>query len=118
MAIVKLSFIVALAYSEIRSILSDPIFTTAVSVARMAEFLAQAWMRIFFRIGLVLAGLAAADYGYQWWQTHRDLMMTREEVKEEMKSSEGNQQVKSERRRRRAISKAKMLAEVPPLMWS
>jgi len=40
-------------------------------------------------------------------------MMTKQEVKEEMKSSEGNPQVKAARRRRRAVSKAKALAEVP-----
>lgn len=113
MSVAKLGFIVALAYSEVKSILSDPIFTTSVSVPRMAEFLAGAWVRIFFRISLVLAGLAAADYGYQWWRTHQDLMMTREELKEEMKTNEGNQQVKAARRRRRALSKAKMLAAVP-----
>ena len=24
--------------------------------------------------------IAAADYGYQWWRTHQDLMMTKEEL--------------------------------------
>jgi len=112
-SICKLGFIILLTYSEVRSILNDPIFTTSVSVGRMAEFLASAWIRIIFRISLVLLVIAAADYGYQWWKTHRDLMMSREELKEEMKNSEGNQQIKSARRRRRVVSKAKMLAEVP-----
>ncbi|HWQ93274.1 MAG TPA: EscU/YscU/HrcU family type III secretion system export apparatus switch protein [Clostridia bacterium] len=113
MSVLKLLFILALTYSEIRHILNDPIFTTAVSVPRMAGFLAEAWMRIFLRIGLGLLVLAAGDYGYQWWRTRHDLMMTREELKEESKSSEGNPQIKAARRRRRAMSKAKMLAEVP-----
>jgi flagellar biosynthetic protein FlhB len=39
-------------------------------------------------------------------------MMTKDELKEESKSTEGNQQVKQARRRRRAGSKAKQLAEV------
>jgi len=112
MSLAKLAFIIALTYSEVQSILNDPIFTTSVSIQRIAEFLATAWVRIFFRISLVLLGVAAADYGYQWWRTHRDLMMTREELKEEMKSNEASQQVKTARRRRRAQSKAKMLAEV------
>jgi len=86
-AICKLGFIILLTYSEVRSILNDPIFTTSVSVGRMAEFLASAWIRIIFRISLVLLVIAAADYGYQWWKTHRDLMMSREELKEEMKNS-------------------------------
>ena len=68
--------IIALTYSEIRSILNDPIFTTSVSVARMAEFLAQTCMRIFFRVSLALLVIAAADYGYQWWRNQQDLMMT------------------------------------------
>ena len=112
-ALTKLGFIILLTYSEVRSILNDPIFTTSVSVGRLAEFLATTWIRIIFRICLVLLVIAAADYGYQWWKTHRELMMTREELKEEMKSNEGNQQIKAARRRRRAVSKAKMLAEVP-----
>ncbi|HWH67882.1 MAG TPA: EscU/YscU/HrcU family type III secretion system export apparatus switch protein [Candidatus Sulfotelmatobacter sp.] len=114
MSIAKLAFIIALVYSEVQSILSDPIFTTSVSVARLAEFLASTWMRLFFRVGLVLLVIAAADYGYQWWRTHQDLMMTKQEVKDEAKNTEGNQQVKAARRNRhRAMGKAKMLAEVP-----
>lgn len=114
MSLAKLGFIILLTYTEVRDTLNDPIFTTSVSVARMAEFLAGAWVRIFFRISLVLLVIAAADYGYQWWQTHQDLMMTKEELKEEMKNTEGNPQIKAaRRRRRRTMTKAKMLAEVP-----
>jgi flagellar biosynthetic protein FlhB len=112
-ALAKLAFIIMLTYSEVGKILNDPIFATSVSVARIAEFLATTWIRIIFRICLILMVIAAADYGYQWWRTHRELMMTREELKEEAKNSEGNQQIKTARRRRRATSKAKMLAEVP-----
>ncbi len=112
MAVMKLALLLALAYGEVRSILNDPIFASSVSVERVAEFLAGAWSRIFFRVSLALLAIAAADYGYQWWRNHRDLMMTRQELKEELKGSEGNQQIKSARRRKRAVSKAKMLAQV------
>jgi len=112
-AIVKLLFIIALTYNEVVKVLNDPIFTSSVNVARMGQFLADVCMRIFLRISLGLLVIAAADYGYQWWRTNRDLMMTKEEVKEESKNTEGNQQVKAARRRRRAQSKAKQLAEVP-----
>jgi flagellar biosynthetic protein FlhB len=64
-------------------------------------------------VSLALLVIASGDYGYQWWRTHQDLMMTKEELKEEMKSTEGNPLIKSARRRRRTISKAKQLAEVP-----
>jgi flagellar biosynthetic protein FlhB len=39
-------------------------------------------------------------------------MMTKEELKEESKSTDGNPQMKAARRRRRSVSKAKQLAEV------
>jgi flagellar biosynthetic protein FlhB len=113
MAIVKLTAIVLLSYSEIRSILNDPIFSTSVSVSRIAAFLAESCLKIALRVSLALLAIAAADYGYQWWRTYRDLMMTKDEVKEEMKSTEGNPKIKAFRRRRRAVRKRKMLADVP-----
>ena len=112
-AIVKFVVIVTLTYSQIRGILNDPIFATAVSLGRMAEFLAKTGLEIFLRVSLALLVIAAGDYAYQIWRTNRDLMMTKDELKEEMKNTEGNQKIKSARRRRRAVSKARQLAEVP-----
>ncbi len=111
--IVKFVFILAITYSEIRNILSDPIFTSAVSTARLAEFLGGTCLRILLRVGLGLIVIAAADYAYQFWRTQRDLMMTKQELKDEMKNTEGNQRMKMARRKRRAVSKAKALADVP-----
>lgn len=114
LAILKMGAIILLSYSELRSIASDPIFYTTVDVVRIAGFLAESSFKILMRIILILGGLAAMDYAYQWWRHQQDMMMTKEEVKEEAKNSEGNQQVKAERRRMgRRQSKRKMLSEVP-----
>ncbi len=112
-AILKFAVIAGLTYSQVRAILNDPIFTTAVSVGRLTEFLAQTCLHIFLRVSLALLVIAAGDYGYQWWRTNQDLMMTKQELKDEMKNTEGNQMMKNARRRRRTVSKAKQLAEVP-----
>jgi flagellar biosynthetic protein FlhB len=64
--------------------------------------------------GTVSRGHCGLDYGYQFWRTNRDLMMTKEEVKEEMKNSEGNPQMKARQRRRRAAKTVRqMLLDVP-----
>jgi flagellar biosynthesis protein FlhB len=110
---VKFTFIIAITYAEIRKILDDPIFTSSVSTARLAEFLGETCLQIFLRVSLGLVIIAAADYAYQFWRTQRDLMMTRQELKDEMKNSDGNQRVKAQRRKRRAITKARALADVP-----
>ncbi len=113
LAALKLAAVALLSWSTIRGVLDDPIFASAVGLDRIAAFMADAGWKICLRVVLVLGGLAALDYTWQWWRTQRDLMMTREEVKEEMKNSEGNPQIKAAQRRRRAISKRKMLADVP-----
>ncbi len=113
MGALKLGAILALSYSEIRQIASDPIFFTAVDVVRIAGFMAESSTKIFFRILLILAGIAAMDYAYQWWRHQQDMMMTKEEVKEETKNTEGNPQVKAELKRKgRMYSRRKMYADV------
>jgi flagellar biosynthetic protein FlhB len=112
LGMVKFAVVFALSYSQMRTVLMDPIFSTAVSVDRLAAFLAQTGLTILLRVSTALIVIAAADYGYQYWQTGQDLMMTKDELKEEAKSSEANQQVKGARRRKKSKSKAKQLAEV------
>jgi len=112
-AFVKLSVVILLTYGTVKTVLGDPIFTSTVSLARLTEFMAESCVKIFTRILLALAVIAAADYGYQYWQTWQDMMMTHEEVKEEAKNQEGNPQVKARRRRLLTVSKRKMLADVP-----
>lgn len=113
LSLVKLGLILTLTYSAVQQVLGDPVFTTSVSLPRFLEFLATSCLKISLRVLLAVSVIAAADYGYQFWQTHRDLMMTREELRDEMKSSEGNPQIKSGRRRLLGLSKRRMLAEVP-----
>ncbi|HOW64055.1 MAG TPA: flagellar biosynthesis protein FlhB [Candidatus Paceibacterota bacterium] len=113
-AVIKLVVIVALLYSVIKSVLTDPLFYSTVDVARIAAFLASMTMKIMLRVILAMAAVAAIDFTYQFWRNHQDLMMTRQELKDEAKNSEGNPQVKSRIRRRRAtFSQRKMMLEVP-----
>jgi flagellar biosynthetic protein FlhB len=113
-AIVKLSIIVALSHNQIAKILIDPIFSSAISTARIAEFLGQTAYSVVLRVSVALSFIAAVDYGYQFWKHHQDMMMTREEFKEEQKGSEGNPQVKAaQRKRRQKVSHRQMLLEVP-----
>lgn len=113
-SLMKLGVVAALTYSQVKTLLADPIFYTPVSVARFGQFIASAGFGITWRVVTCLAVIAALDYTYQFWRTSRDLMMTKEEVKEEMKNSEGNPQMKARQRRRRAAKTVRqMLQEVP-----
>jgi len=62
--------------------------------------------------GLVV--IAAVDVPYQLWQHSRDLRMTREEMREEYKESEGSPETRGRiREAQRALAKGRMLQEVP-----
>jgi flagellar biosynthesis protein FlhB len=82
--------------SSAPGVMGDILFTLAVRVA--------------------IAGviLAVVDYGFQRWRFERDLKMTKQEVREEMKQLDGNPEVKSRiRRLQRALAKKRMMNEVP-----
>src|SRR4029079_3635987 len=53
---------------------------------------------VALRIGIALLILAILDYAYQRWKLEQELKMTKQEVKEEMRSMEGDPKVKQRRR--------------------
>lgn len=69
-------------------------------------------------VGVTVGGLyvfiALLDYLYQWWKHTKELKMTKQEVKEEYKQTEGNPQIKGFiRQRMREVSMRRMMAQVP-----
>ncbi len=71
-------------------------------------------LKLLFRVAGIMLSLSLLDFLYQKWQTRKDLMMTRQEIKEEHKQSEGNPQIKSKIRTiQRALAKQRMLSRIP-----
>jgi flagellar biosynthesis protein FlhB len=66
------------------------------------------------RVAIVYFVLAAMDYIYQRWKLMQKLRMTKEEVKEEMKRSEGDPIIKGYiRNQQRRMARSRMMAAVP-----
>jgi flagellar biosynthetic protein FlhB len=57
---------------------------------------------LIVQLGLYLATtlvlIGAADYGYQWWKHERDIMMTKDQVKREVKEMDGDPLIVQRRR--------------------
>ena len=67
-----------------------------------------------FQVVGVIMVLGVADYAYQKWQTTQDLMMTKQEVKDEYKQTEGDPQIKSKiKQKQRQMAMQRMMSEVP-----
>lgn len=58
--------------------------------------------------------VAAIDVPYQIWSHHKKLRMSREDLRQEQKESDGDPQVKAQiRRQQQQMAKRRMMAEVP-----
>lgn len=67
-----------------------------------------------FRISFFYLVLGLIDFGYQKWKFSQDMMMTKQEVKDEMKDSEGDPQIKGQQKRRmQEASRRRMMQQVP-----
>ena len=67
-----------------------------------------------FQIITVMMILAIFDYIYQWWEHNEGLKMSKEEVKQEMKQTDGDPLIKSKiRERQRAMAMRRMMQEIP-----
>lgn len=81
------------------------------------EAAADAWRRTFGMVRdtvILLIALAGADYGLQRYRHTQSLLMTKQEVKEDSKMTEGNPEIKARVRRiQREVARRRMLAAVP-----
>lgn len=67
-----------------------------------------------FQVVGVIMVMAIADYAYQYWQTTQDLMMSKQEVKDEYKQMEGDPQIKGKiKQKQRQMAMQRMMSEVP-----
>ena len=66
------------------------------------------------RISLFFAAIAVFDLFYQKWKFHQDMMMSKQEVKDEYKNSEGDPKIKSQQRQRmQQASQRRMMQDHP-----
>ena len=67
-----------------------------------------------FKILGVFFVMAAADLYYQKWQTTQDLKMSKQDIKDEFKQTEGDPQIKGKiKSKQRQMAMARMMQEVP-----
>jgi flagellar biosynthesis protein FlhB len=113
-SLVKLGVIAGICWSSFSKILHDPIFHTSIGAEDISRFMAETSLRLGNLLLLSMLVFAGTDYFIQFWHTLKDLMMTKQELKEEHKNSEGDPQMKARMRSRRPTkSQRQMLAEVP-----
>ena len=110
----KMAAIAWVLYGAFQEIRQDPIFFTPVPFQRIPELFLRIVLVFLSRLIAILLFITLIKYTYERYQTHEDIKMTREEVKEERKQSLGNPEIKAAQRRlaQRLLQK-QMMDQIP-----
>jgi flagellar biosynthetic protein FlhB len=94
-ALTKLFVITTFAYAAVKELWNSPVFTRPVTVQELGGFFQQAAWAVGWRVLFALMIIASVDFLYQRWQYEKDNKMSLQDMKEEVKSSEGSAEVKA-----------------------
>ncbi|MCI9427127.1 MAG: flagellar biosynthesis protein FlhB [Eubacterium sp.] len=113
-SIIKLGIIAYVAYASI-SENSDKLFILYdIPLMQAIIFSGQIILDTGLKIALVYIVIGAADWIYQKHKFHEEMKMTKQEVKDEYKNTEGNPEIKGKQRQRmQEASRRRMMQDVP-----
>lgn len=112
--ILKLTIVGAIATAVVMPELSAIETISGIAAGALIDRQADVAAKLLLAVLAVMTVIAAADFLYQRWEHQKKLRMSRQDMKEEFKQTEGDPIVKQRLRQIRAErSRKRMIAEVP-----
>ena len=113
-SIVKVVVIFVVAYMTIKDRINDIFILYSLALNQAVALTCDLVIDVGLRISLLYSILAVVDLIYQRKKFHDDMKMTKQEIKDEMKNSEGDPHVKGQQRQRmQQASRRRMMQAVP-----
>jgi flagellar biosynthetic protein FlhB len=113
-SVFKLAIVGWVAYVTIKKELPGLVLLIDQSPEAILRHVRSVSWDLLLRTGVAMAVLAGLDYLFQRWTFEKGLRMTKQEVKEEFKQTEGDPIAKSRiRSLQRQMARRRMMAEVP-----
>jgi flagellar biosynthesis protein FlhB len=113
-ALFKLLVVGWVAYSFLKSRAMDVLLLGQMDLVSAVGSWTSLGISLAMRVGAAYLTLALIDYAYQRYTVTKSLRMTKEEVKEDMKSSEGDPFIKARiRGQMRRMARMRMMQQVP-----
>ena len=112
--LLKISLLMIIVYLSLKDMYQESSKYLYVDLRASCAHLFSEGMSMIVKIGIAFIALAALDFMYQKWDYEKSLRMSKEEIKEEYKQTEGDPKVKGkikEIQRRRA--QERMMQQVP-----
>jgi flagellar biosynthesis protein FlhB len=112
-SLLKLGWVSWFAYSFLRTNYAELIAFTQYDLNTAVNRFLELAVDLTMRVGSMYLILAVADYAYQRWELYKNLRMSKEEIKEEYKRSEGDPMLKSRvRNMQRQMARGRMMSNV------
>jgi flagellar biosynthetic protein FlhB len=113
--VVKFMFFTAVLYAFFSSVLPGLPAVAVGDVGVQAQWLSATGTSLLFRLGLAMLVVALIDIAYVRWQYGKQMMMSRRELKEEIKRREGDPLIKAKLRelQRENLKQSKSMSRVP-----
>lgn len=109
-SLVPFGIILLLGISALRQHWPELVHASEIDLRSLISVIAGAAFSLAWKAGLVLLAWAAIDYGLLWRQNEAQMRMSREEIKQEMKQTDGNPHTKQQVRKiQRAMRKRRSL---------
>lgn len=113
-SLLKLFLIGWIAYVGVKGALPRLVPTMDMPGVEPLKFVGSLTMKILDWILLALAALALLDYLYQRWEYEESLKMTKQEVRDDFKQSEGDPMIKARIRQiQREMARRRMFESIP-----
>lgn len=113
-SILKLIFISVIVYFILKNEIHTIPYLVEYDVMGIIHYAGRVCMKLLFTVGLSMLILAIADYFFIRLDLEKKMMMSKQEVKEEMKQREGDPLIKSRIRRvQREMSNRRMMDAIP-----
>ncbi len=112
--ILKLAAVFVIVYTSVA--LHPSLFyrVADLTAPQVVQYVSDVVYGIAWKFGLLLLVVALLDYAYERWQFEENLKMTKQEVKDEWRQSEGSPEAKAAfKRRQREFARRRMMAAVP-----
>lgn len=112
--ILKIIILLYFVYSCLKDTLSVSPRYLSADVMGVCQHLLKSMFSMLMKVGVAFLALAAVDFLYQWWDYERKLRMSKQEIKEEYKQTEGDPQIKSKIKEvQRKMAQSRMMQQVP-----
>lgn len=112
--ILKIIVLIVIIYTLLEKDIVDVIRTMDMDVTVSAAYMLKLTMEMILKVAMVFVVVAGLDYLYQWWDYERRIKMSKQELKEEYKQTEGNPEIKGRIRDvQRQRAKSRMMQAVP-----